>query len=266
MAGKHAHPGITLGLKPATLPPIYPGTREDRAYAEGRAQALLKATGGENPHLWATPEYIAWANGNEVDDSEQTGQLTAFTKYTFADDTIILFDGGADYVPDEEIETVIEYQLSMNTAGATNRIFSQTGSNGLSISFATANDRHLAVLFGGTQIVSSIQTALHLVEARYAAYWTDPAQNARIEMLGIADVAGDCGPTARVDPLRIGETTTGGAGFIGTIRDVKVWLGNDRTAKPTHHWKINEGTGTTIIDRGTATAVAGTLTAGAGSW
>jgi hypothetical protein len=64
MAGKHYNVGIASGyFNPALLnePPVFPGSRTDRAYAEGRAAGLGGL--GNGPHATDTPEYWAWENG-----------------------------------------------------------------------------------------------------------------------------------------------------------------------------------------------------------
>ena len=65
MAGKHFNVGSPSGFgNPAalpTLPPVFPGSRLDRAYAEGRAGGF--AALGNGPHPDGTPEFYAWQNG-----------------------------------------------------------------------------------------------------------------------------------------------------------------------------------------------------------
>ena len=60
MAGKHYNTiGIDIRLD---IPPVYPGTRLDRAYTEGRQHAFQ---GGSfsNPHPGGSPEGNAWSAG-----------------------------------------------------------------------------------------------------------------------------------------------------------------------------------------------------------
>jgi len=61
MAGKH--PGVTPTYG-GTAPPTYPGSRDDKAYAEGMEASY---TGATNPHTAGTPEYIAFENGTAGD-------------------------------------------------------------------------------------------------------------------------------------------------------------------------------------------------------
>ena len=64
MAGKHA--GVTSGNTLAEFmanPPVYPGTRRDRAYAEGRRANEAGAAVGTNPAVFGSPEFTSWANG-----------------------------------------------------------------------------------------------------------------------------------------------------------------------------------------------------------
>ena len=78
MAGKHNggmdttgffNPGLTTNL-----PPTFPGSRVDRAYAEGRAASPWP---GNNPHPAGTPENNAYSSGaffgNQEDAKVQTG-------------------------------------------------------------------------------------------------------------------------------------------------------------------------------------------------
>ncbi len=59
MAGKHVN---TDPLKPEE-PPVYPGTRPDRAYSEGRQAAFAGEEVTTDPHVPGTPESNSWLNG-----------------------------------------------------------------------------------------------------------------------------------------------------------------------------------------------------------
>ena len=59
MAGKHYGVGTnTYAPITGTLPPEYPGSKTDKAYAEGRAAPV-----NVNPHPSGTPEFLAYLNG-----------------------------------------------------------------------------------------------------------------------------------------------------------------------------------------------------------
>ena len=63
MAGKHDAIDLL-----ATSRPVYPGTRDDRAYSEGRQNAFAGGVALDNPHVIGTPEFLAYASGfNEAD-------------------------------------------------------------------------------------------------------------------------------------------------------------------------------------------------------
>jgi len=78
MAGKHTAVGSPSGFgspsNVTNLPPVYPGSRTDRAYAEGRAAGFGGL--GNGPHATGTPEYYAWENGcfyfNQAAEKVQT--------------------------------------------------------------------------------------------------------------------------------------------------------------------------------------------------
>ena len=79
MAGKHyTNLGIDLRLD---LVPVYPGTRNDRAYSEGRQHAFQ---GGSfvNPHPAGTPEANSWATGF-LEADQATAQIQTCWAGTF---------------------------------------------------------------------------------------------------------------------------------------------------------------------------------------
>jgi len=65
MAGKHHAIDESIFTRPSTgqknRPPVFPGSKTDRAYAEGRDAGLGNI--GDNPHPAGTPEYNAWGCG-----------------------------------------------------------------------------------------------------------------------------------------------------------------------------------------------------------
>ena len=72
MAGKHPNLGTAAGADAAsqaatagTLPPLFPGSKRDKAYARGRKEHVLDGanpfTG--NPHPNGTPEKTQWETG-----------------------------------------------------------------------------------------------------------------------------------------------------------------------------------------------------------
>ena len=63
MAGKHD--GFDLGTTSigGSNTPVYPGTRDDRAYSEGRQVATQGGSAIDNPHPNGTPENGAWTLG-----------------------------------------------------------------------------------------------------------------------------------------------------------------------------------------------------------
>ena len=84
MAGKHNSTYATDFNPPGsgiarTFRPVFPGSRLDRAYAEGRTSG--KTGIGTNPHVTGTAEYLCWGvgTGNAANTTEaakiQTAQL-----------------------------------------------------------------------------------------------------------------------------------------------------------------------------------------------
>ena len=64
MAGKHEFVDNGFSREDSLLvPPVYPGTRPDRAFAEGRKAQVDGLTAGDNPHPFATPEGNNWGAG-----------------------------------------------------------------------------------------------------------------------------------------------------------------------------------------------------------
>jgi len=61
MAGKHD--GVVLGKVGLDAQPFYPGTRDDRAYSEGRQAGVQGLEIGDNPHVLDTPESNIWIDG-----------------------------------------------------------------------------------------------------------------------------------------------------------------------------------------------------------
>jgi len=70
MAGKHE--GVIFDIAPAVAdktayPPVFPGSRVDRAYAEGRAHGQAGGLITDNPHETGgqpnTPEEDCWDHG-----------------------------------------------------------------------------------------------------------------------------------------------------------------------------------------------------------
>ena len=78
MAGKHvdhseAYFNATDGAnEPLLLPPGIPGSRVDRAYAEGRSAAERGEAANTNPHNpypgFGSPEFSAWSTGHGSKD------------------------------------------------------------------------------------------------------------------------------------------------------------------------------------------------------
>lgn len=75
MAGKHIN--ITdnnavgqFRANSLSRPPVYPGLRTDRAYAEGRTAATSGGSVGDNPFApnFGWPEFQAWSNGFQGGD------------------------------------------------------------------------------------------------------------------------------------------------------------------------------------------------------
>lgn len=66
MAGKHwtvrddANSG---NLATLSFPPVFPGSRVDRAFHEGYANEVAGGAIGDNPHSSGEPEYNAYRNG-----------------------------------------------------------------------------------------------------------------------------------------------------------------------------------------------------------
>jgi len=61
MAGKHI--AVFGGLVNNTVPAVYPGRRDDRAYSEGRQSERQGGSTGDNPHPTGTPENQSWLIG-----------------------------------------------------------------------------------------------------------------------------------------------------------------------------------------------------------
>jgi hypothetical protein len=78
MAGKHRNVSDPLSSNPETLPPIYPGYRDDKAYSEGRQDAFQGGIGANNPHTDDGPEFRAWNVGffdADVGEAGAAGQI-----------------------------------------------------------------------------------------------------------------------------------------------------------------------------------------------
>ena len=65
MAGKHHAIDSSGFLRPSNdqknRPPVFPGSKTDRAYAEGRKAGVGNIA--DNPHTVGTPESNSWLNG-----------------------------------------------------------------------------------------------------------------------------------------------------------------------------------------------------------
>lgn len=64
MSGKHyQHLSGSVLADAFKVPPLYPGSRLDRAYAEGRLAAKNGAAAITNPFAFGVPEFNAWSQG-----------------------------------------------------------------------------------------------------------------------------------------------------------------------------------------------------------
>ena len=249
MAGKHD--GVTLTTVGGTSRPEYPGNRNDKAFAEGR-------NGGTNPHTYGTPIYQAYQNGIESADSEQRQTADTTNKspvFTFAADSVISVTG---IQPSSVVAGRIQMLVTPTAVPATGTAYMANAGTFYIAQSSTntkANGQWWFIGNGAAGLAAA-------TESKIIMNWTgtEAADQGSISVDGgtasTAEVQAGSGTT-----LTIGHASTG---FLGIIREVKIWIGSEGVGEPERYYRINEQSNT-IIDYGTDGTNA-TLTPGSGAW
>ena len=159
----------------------------------------------------------------------------------------------------------VAYAQSVS-AGAMFMLSSQNNSNALN------SNNAVAVVQRGDETISEGGGIGLEVAVKVTGTWDGTFGSGAPMALFLDDIpagTGVIGTVATIQTLKIGVRGSGGAGFWdGVLAEVKVWQSTPGTGDPEYYWKINEGTGTNIINYGSVGSPAGdvTLTPGAGFW
>jgi hypothetical protein len=215
------------------------------------------ATGGALEDLWLQALTAAGYTTGSLNDRLLAfwiagGQFASF-QLNFAADTFIQLPSGPF---DASKGSKLEY-VCRNDDTTVNRDAWGTDSGQSYGRFRTADFRAFRSGTGG-----NIGAIAHVQGVEYAStedVATPGTINVTMGALGPAS-AGVAATGLDTGAWRIGGRLTG-TGWVGLIKDFKIY---DESSILIHHWPINEGSGTNIVD--IVGGLNGTLTLGSGTW